>query len=403
MLTRVFVTGLGAISSIGNDVEESYQSLINSKTGIGQMTRLDSKHKVNRPIAEVKCSNDELAKLAKVGNAHGYTRTALLGIIAAREAVISAGILNELSSDRVGLISATTVGGMGETEIHYKKFIDPGQNGSFLDYINTHDCGESTQRIADELGLDKGYQNTINTACSSSANAILLGSRLIKHGILDKVIVGGTDALCKFTVNGFNTLMILSDKDTQPFSANRKGLNLGEGAGFVVIESEASAQGKKKYSEVTGYSNGCEAFHQTASSPEGDGAFQVMTEALEVAGLKTSDIDYINAHGTATEINDLSEGTAIQRVFGNKVPKVSSTKSFTGHTLGASGGIEAVFSNLAIDRKTIFPNLSFDEQMPELGFKPQTEVIRNIELNNVLSNAFGFGGNNSAVIFSKIQ
>ena len=342
MSTRVFVTGLGTISSIGNNVEESYQSLVNSKTGIGEMTRLDSKHKVNRPIAEVKLSNKELSKLAQVEQQHGYTRTALLGIVAAREAVRDAGIQSELSSDRIGLISATTVGGMGETELYYKKFLDADKSGDYLDYINSHDCGESTERIADELGL-KGYQNTINTACSSSANAILLGSRLIKHGILDKVIVGGTDALCKFTVNGFNTLMILSDKATQPFSANRKGLNLGEGAGFVVIESEKSSEGKKKYSEVVGYANGCEAFHQTASSPEGDGAFQVMTEALVVAGLKSTDIDYINAHGTATEINDLSEGTAIQRVFGDNIPKVSSTKSFTGHTLGASGGIEAVF------------------------------------------------------------
>ena len=401
MSARVFVTGLGTISSIGNNVEESYQSLVNSRTGIGKMTRLNSKHKVNRPIAEVKLSNIELAKLAEVDGEHSYTRTALLGVVAAREAVKDAGIQHELSSERIGLISATTVGGMGETELHYKEFLDTNKSGDYLDYIHTHDCGESTQRIADELGI-KGYQNTINTACSSSANAILLGSRLIKHGVLDKVIVGGTDALCKFTVNGFNTLMILSDKDTQPFSANRKGLNLGEGAGFVVIESEESAQGKKKYSEVVGYANGCEAFHQTASSPEGDGAFQVMTEALKVAGLGSDDIDYINAHGTATEINDLSEGTAIQRVFGSNVPKVSSTKSFTGHTLGASGGIEAVFSNLAIDRKTIFPNLSFDEQMPELSFKPQTEVLLDVAVNNVLSNAFGFGGNNSAVVFSRV-
>ena len=401
MSTRVFVTGLGTISSIGNNVEESYQSLVNSKKGIAPMTRLDSKHKVNRPIAEVNLTNEELANFVNVKTLEGCSRTSLLGIVAAREAAVDAGIINELSSERIGLISATTVGGMGETELHYRNFIDENGQGAHLDYINSHDCGESTQRIADELGM-KGYQNTINTACSSSANAILLGSRLIKHGILDKVIVGGTDALCKFTVNGFNTLMILSDKDTTPFSAHRKGLNLGEGAGFVVIESEESAKAKKIYSEVTGYANGCEAFHQTASSPERDGAYQVMTEALTFAGLKSGDIDYINAHGTATEINDLSEGTAIQRVFGDNVPKVSSTKSFTGHTLGASGGIEAVFSNLAIDRKTIFPNLSFEEQMPELNFKPQTDVIQDVEITNVLSNAFGFGGNNSAVIFSKV-
>ncbi len=201
---------------------------------------------------------------------------------------------------------------MGETELDViNSFSIPKRSGDYLDYESTHDCGENTQRIGNELGIVR-MQNTINTACSSSANAILLGARLIKHGLLDKVIVGGTDALCKFTVNGFNTLMILSDQPIQPFSANRKGINLGEGAGYLVIESEESARGKKIYSEVTGYANGCEAFHQTASSPEGDGAYQVMTEAMELAGLKAEDIDYINAHGTATEVNDISEGTAIQ-------------------------------------------------------------------------------------------
>jgi 3-oxoacyl-[acyl-carrier-protein] synthase-1 len=231
----------------------------------------------------------------------------------------------------------------------------------------------------------------------------MLGARLIKNNILDRVIVGGVDALTTFTLNGFNSLMILDRQPCRPFDETRSGLNLGEGAGFLVLESERILEKKDKkiYCEVKGYGNACDAFHQTASSPEGDGAKLAMLKALETARLSPADISYINAHGTGTPNNDLSEGKAIENVFGSSAPFFSSTKSFTGHTLGASGAIEAVLSVLAIEHNLIFPNLNFSKQMNELKIAPVNRLMKNIEVKNVLSNSFGFGGNNTSLIFSK--
>jgi 3-oxoacyl-(acyl-carrier-protein) synthase len=226
---------------------------------------------------------------------------------------------------------------------------------------------------------------------------------MIKNNLLDRVIAGGTESLTKYHLNGFNTLMILDRELCKPFDENRKGLNLGEGAAFLVIESEdvVKATGKKVLCELTGYGNSCEAFHQTASTPEGKGAYMAMKEALDRSGLEPEQIDYINAHGTGTENNDLSEGRAIEKLFGDNLPKISSTKAFTGHTTSGAGGIEAVLSVLAITHNLIFPNLNFSEQMKELNFSPVTELLENIKVDHVLSNSFGFGGNNSALIFSR--
>jgi 3-oxoacyl-[acyl-carrier-protein] synthase-1 len=204
-------------------------------------------------------------------------------------------------------------------------------------------------------------------------------------------------------MNGFNTLMILDKEPCKPFDDNRMGLNLGEGAAFLVLESEELVKktGKKVLAELTGYGNSCEAFHQTASTPEGKGAYMAMKEALDRSELKPEQIDYINAHGTGTDNNDLSEGRAIETLFGTNPPKVSSTKAYTGHTTSAAGGVEAVLSVLAIQHNMIFPNLNFKTQMKELSFSPVTELLENVKVDHVLSNSFGFGGNNSALIFSR--
>jgi 3-oxoacyl-[acyl-carrier-protein] synthase-1 len=329
-----------------------------------------------------------------------YTRTSLLGMIAAKEALQHAGI--DLSDGlRTGLISATSVGGMDKGEQFYAEFIKDNNKGKLKNII-THDCGDSTEKIADYLGI-KDYVSTISTACSSSANSIMFGARLIKNNILDRVVVGGTDSLTKFTLNGFNALMILDRNQCKPFDEDRKGLNLGEGAGYIVIESEKSVNVKKTkaLAELTGYANANDAYHQTASSPDGFGAYMAMKKAIEMSGLNIEDIDYINAHGTGTANNDLSEGKAIEKIFSAKFPKVSSTKSFTGHTLGAAGGIEAVFSVLAINHNMAVPNLNFSTQMKELNFKPITELVQQAGIKNVLSNSLGFGGNCSSVLFSK--
>ncbi len=396
---NIYVTGIGIISAIGDNVAETLDSVRKQKSGIGSLDNIETRHKNDIPVGEVKHTNAELSKLLGFSPETKITRTTLLGIVAAKEAMESAGI-KDVKEFRTGLISANSVGGMAMTEMYYKDFLNPEKKGDFVDYILNHDCGDSTEAIANVLGI-KDHISTISTACSSSANSIMLGARLIKNNIVDRVIVGGTDSLSKFTINGFMTLMILDKEKCKPFDAERKGLNLGEGAGFIVLESEKAAAGKEILCELSGYGNANDAYHQTASSPTGEGAYLAMEKAFKVSGLKPADIDYINAHGTGTGVNDLSEGTAIERLFGNKVPAISSTKAFTGHTLGACGGIEAVLSVLAIKYNMVYPNLNLVHQMSELTFTPVKELSTDKPINHVLSNSFGFGGNSSALIFSR--
>lgn len=400
MTKKVYITGIGIISSIGNNAVQVLHSLRNSISGIAEITMLDTVYKNVLPIAEVKLTNEQLIKLSGTVNPNKHTRTSLLGLIAAREAMQCAG-LNKKDDYRTGLISATSVGGMDMSEQFYKEFYKDHNKGK-LSHIINHDCGDSTEKIAAELGITR-FVTTISTACSSSANSMMLGARLIKNNILDRVIVGGTDAITRFTLNGFNSLMILDKDGCKPFDDQRNGLTLGEGAGFLVLESEdiVTQTGKKALAVLSGYGNACDAFHQTASSPEGNGAYLAMKKAIEVSGINLDEIDYVNVHGTGTQNNDLSEGKALERIFGTHVPPFSSTKSYTGHTLGAAGGIEAVLSVLAINHKLIYPNLNFSQQMKELPFKPVTQLKTQVVLRNILSNSFGFGGNNTAIIISK--
>ena len=234
----------------------------------------------------------------------------------------------------------------------------------------------------------------------------MFGSNLIKTGQLDRVVVGGADSVTKFTLNGFNTLMILDKTGCHPFDENRAGLTLGEGAAFLVLESEEIVlkEGKSILAEVSGYGNANDAYHQTASSPEGTGAFMAMSKAIAMSGLQPGDIDYINVHGTGTLNNDLSEGVAMERLFGENVPHFSSTKGYTGHTLGAAGAVEAVISILTLKHRVIFPNLNFSTPMKELRISPVTVIeaqsIASLKIHHVLSNSFGFGGNNSAIVLS---
>ncbi len=397
--TPVYIAGAGVISPIGNNVAESLQSLESGLAGMGPMKYLSSFYSGEIPVAEVKMSNDELAAVA--GASNKLSRTALLSMIAAREALQDANI-NNIGSLRTGFISANTVGGMDKTEDFFVDFLKDAQKGRLRDVIN-HECGKVTEIVADALGI-RSYVSTISTACSSSANAIFYGARMIKHNMLDVVIAGGTDAMTKFTLNGFNTLMILDREYCKPFDDNRQGLNLGEGAGYVVLVSQkvADALHRKPYCRLSGYANRNDAYHQTASSPDGRGSFAAMSAALQMSGLQPSDIDYINLHGTGTNNNDLAEGTAVQRLFAPHYPKMSSTKSFTGHTLGASGGVEAVFSALAIQHGLIYPNLRLQTPMKEFPFKPETNFLKGESVNHVLSNSFGFGGNCSSLIFSTI-
>lgn len=398
MKGKVHVAGVGVISAIGNSVAETWQSFRSEKSGIGPITLFESIHQGKLPVGEVKLSNQQLAE--RCGVSADIPRAALLAIHAAKEAISDAR-LRDLKKWRMGLISGTTVGGMDKTENFFISFLPDAAKGKLKGVIN-HECGRPAELMADVLGIN-GFISTINTACSSSVNSIAYGARMINHGLLDVVIAGGTDALTKFTLNGFNSLMILDSAPTRPFDASRSGLNLGEGAGFVVLVSERvlKEDNLNSLSIVAGHANTNDAYHQTASSPEGRGSYGAMEKALQMSGLDRSQIDYINLHGTGTLNNDLSEGTAVKRLFGDNIPRLSSTKAFTGHTLGASGGIEAVFSVMAIQQQSVFPNLRFKEAMPELGIVPQTRFESNVKVNHVMSNSFGFGGNCSSIIFSK--
>ncbi len=397
MSKGVAVTGMGIISSIGNNVEENYLSLINKKQGIDKIQKINTIHKEAIKVGEIHFSNDELVKMLGLPKDNNYSRTAMLGEVAAKEALKSAQI-TDVNKYRTGLISATSVGGMDMTEQFFYSHFKEDKNHR---YIESHNAGDSTSKIAQSLGIHE-LVTTISTACSSSANAIMLGARLIKAGKLDRVVVGGADCLSKFTINGFKTLMILSETDCKPFDENRTGLNLGEAAAFLVLESDevVKQENKKVLAYVSGYANANDAFHQTASSADGQGATLAMQKALKVAKIQAKDIDYINAHGTATPNNDQSESQALVNVFGDKVPAFSSTKAYTGHTLAAAAAIEAVYSILALQHKTMFPNLNFETPISETGLKPITKPTQK-DLNNVLSNSFGFGGNCSTLIFSK--
>lgn len=384
---RIAITGVGAVSAIGMNCAETLQSLLNERSGIGRMRQLGSVH-TELPVGEVPYSDAELRTIAGVSD-EPMPRTSLLGIIAAREALAMANRTCD------AFISGTTVGGMDLTEQHWREYAD----GKAAENIRLHEAGESTNAIAKYLG-HFGFIATPSTACSSALNAIMVGANLLRTGQAKAALVGGAESLSMFHLNGFNTLMILDRQPCRPFDAGRNGLNLGEGAGYIVIESEdeAIARGATILGYIGGYANTCDAYHQTASSADGEGAFLAMQGAIQMAGLQPADIDYVNAHGTATPNNDLSESAALLRLFGSRMPAVSSTKAFTGHTTSASGGIEAVFCLLAMQHGFVPANLNWSETGE--GLIVPTAHTTKQPLKRVLCNAFGFGGNESSLVLS---
>ena len=390
---RIAITGIGIISAIGKNCSETLQSLLEEHSGIGAMHILKSVHK-DLPVGEVPYSNEELKAMTGIAADEPMPRTSLLGLMAAREALQMA----NCSCDT--FISGTTVGGMDLTEQHWEDYTQ----GRAAENIRLHEAGESTNIIARHLTDDNqapfSFIATPSTACSSALNAIMLGANLLRTGQSEAVIAGGAESLSRFHLNGFNTLMILDHQPCRPVDAQRNGLNLGEGAGYLVLEPEAKAlsRGSQILGYISGYANTCDAYHQTASSPDGEGAYLAMSQAIRMAGLQPADIDYINAHGTATPNNDLSESAAIQRLWGNTLPAISSTKAFTGHTTSASGGIEAAICVLALRHGFIPANLNWTSSAEGL-VQPTIHTTRQA-LRHVLCNAFGFGGNESSLVLS---
>ena len=397
---NIAITGLGIICAIGNDCQQVLDSLVNKKTGVGMMKNLQSCH-TELPVGEVKLSDDELKTLLGLPVENLYSRTTLLGAVAVKQAMADAGLSADmLAEKKVVLISGTTVGGMDVTERILTDMRDVlqipyTQQPSPVDYVKRHDCGSTTNEIAQICGLDCEVC-TISTACSSAINSIIVGCEMLRSGEADIVIAGGSEALSKFHLNGFNTLHILDTEVCRPFDATRVGLNLGEGAAFVVLQKD-KVNGK---AYIGGYGNKCDAFHQTASSDDGEGAYLAMREALESSGIDKSQIDYINAHGTGTPNNDPSESVALKRIFGDDIPLVSSTKGFTGHTTSASGSIETVICVLAMQNNFVPVSYGFSHE-DEACIHPFEGDDKQHRMDYVICNSFGFGGNDSSLLLMK--
>lgn len=399
---NIAITGEGIVSAIGLNKQEVLQSLLKKQSGIGKMKHLQSIHH-ELAVGEVDLSNEKMKEILGIPASQMMSRTALMGIIAIQQALDDANIIiDDILAQkkrgehlRIALVSGTTVGGMDITELCF----DNLNEESDLEFLHHHDCGSSTNFMAQHFGIFTEV-TTLSTACSSAANAIMFGARLLKQGYADIVVAGGTEALSRFHLNGFNSLMILDHQQCRPFDNTRAGLNLGEGAAFVVLESDEIAlkRGVKPHVYLTGYGNACDAFHQTASSENGEGAYLAMKEALDVAQVNPDEIQYVNAHGTGTPNNDQSESVSLQRLFGKNMPLVSSTKSFTGHTTSASGSIEAVICILAMQNHFVPANIGWKNQM-ETGITP-TLGVEKIGLKHVLCNSFGFGGNDTSLLFS---
>ena len=389
----IFITGAGIISAIGLNKQEVLSSLLAEKSGIAGVQYLDTEHQ-EFPVGEVKLTNEQMMQMLDIKPDSVTTRTSLMGILAMKEALGDANLTRE-DIHRAAFVSGTTVGGMDKTEQYYLDFINNDKKNK---YIVVHDCGTCSEMICDYFG-DFAFVTSVSTACSSAANAIIRGAAMIRAGLFDIAVVGGSECLTKFHLNGFNSLKILDTELSRPFDETRSGLNLGEGAAYLVLESYDSMRRRnvKPLSVLAGYGNVCDAYHQTASSPEGKGPYLAMKEALEDAGLNVSDIDYINAHGTATPNNDLTESIALKRLFSDRIPPVSSTKAFTGHTTSATGSIEAVICILAIRNQFLPVNLNWKNQM-ENGITPVTDMHPDRPVTNVLCNSFGFGGNDSSLL-----
>ena len=383
MIPPVYITGTGVVCSAGCGRQALWTSLTQGVRGIGPVRFLQT-DLTGFPVGEVPLSDGQLRQEA--GAADGLSRTSLMGILAVREALAQAGLadLKDLP-----LVSGTTVGGMDLTE------------KTFPAYSVSHDCGASTEAIAAHFGGTRS--TTVSTACSSAANALILGANLIRSGRADIVVAGGSECLTSFHLHGFHSLMILDPQPCRPFDIRRAGLNLGEGAAFLVLESKASVRkrGANPLALLSGFGNACDAFHQTASSDNGEGAFLAMSKALEMASLRPQDISYVNAHGTGTPNNDASESAALRRVFGSRIPPVSSTKAYTGHTTSASGSIEAVVSVLCLQHQALPPQPGPLEPDPACVL-PLTESLAG-PVDHVLCNSFGFGGNDTSLLFSRCR
>lgn len=408
---RVVVTGLGALSPLGNDVDTSWNNAINGVSGIGPITRVDAEEYPAKVAAELKDFNVEDYMDKK--EARKMDRFTQYAVVAAKMAVEDADLnITDEIAPRVGVWVGSGIGGLETLESQFEIFLTKGPRRVSPFFVPMMIPDMATGQISIALGA-KGVNSCTVTACATGTNSIGDAFKVIQRGDADVMVTGGTEApLTRMSFAGFSANKALSTNPdpktaSRPFDKNRDGFVMGEGAGIIVLEEleHALARGAKIYGEIVGYGSTGDAYHITAPAQDGEGGARAMQEAIKDAGIAPEEIDYINAHGTSTYYNDKYETMAIKTVFGEHAHKlaVSSTKSMTGHLLGAAGGIEAIFSILAIKEGVIPPTINIQTPDEECDLDYVPDEARRQELNYVLSNSLGFGGHNATLIFKKYQ
>lgn len=407
---RVVVTGIGTINPLANNVENSWANLISGKSGIDNITSFDTTNLPVKFAGEVKDfdANDYMGKQ----HARKLDRSAHLSIFAAEQALLDAGLdTDSRLGDEVGIVLGTGIGGIGATEDAVRIYDTRGPSRINPLAITQLMPNSSTGQVAIRFGIE-GPSLTITTACAASANSVGEAKNLIERGLVDTVVAGGTESgTTPMTIGAFAQIRALSTNNQspkeacRPFDKNRDGFVMAEGSTILVLENEETAKkrGAKIYGYVDGYGSTTDAYHITAPSEGGEGAVRAMKKALEDAGVNKEEINYINAHGTSTPINDKNETMAIKSVFGEnaKSTTISSTKSMTGHLLGGAGAFEAMVSLLVMQNNKVPPtiNLTTADDECDLNYTPNVSI--DLEVNKVMSNSFGFGGHNAVLIFSK--
>jgi len=396
---RVAITGLGVFCSTGKNVEEFCRSLKEGKTGIGSIALFDTSKYPCKIGAEIRDYRSE--EFFKKKELKKLSRTDQFGLIAAEEAVKASGI-HSYPSEEVGVCLGAGAGGMFEAETYHREILVKGRSKPSLiwPFIPSY----TTDRIAERFGFS-GPNFTVTTACSSSATAIGYGADLIRSGKSKAVLCGGSEALSELTFGGFNSLKATDPSPCKPFDRKRTGMSLGEGAGILILEDfdEAIKRGARISAEFLGYGIGGEAYHITAPEPSGLREARIIREAMEESGILPAEVDYINAHGTGTPLNDKVETLSIKNVFGERaysIP-VSSIKSSVGHCLGSAGAIEAIASVLSIIYQFIPPTLTHREGDEDCDLDYVPGRSRDAEVEVVLSNSFAFGGNCTSLVFRK--
>jgi beta-ketoacyl-acyl-carrier-protein synthase II len=408
---RVVITGLGALTPVGNDVETMWNNIAAGNSGIDFITRVNKDDFPVHVAAEIKDFDPKnYIDKKDTRKMDLFTQYA---VAASKMAVEDADLtINEENAERVGVWIGCGIGGMGTYEEQFRKFIDKGYKRVSPFFVPMLIPDMAAGQVSIQLGA-KGINSCTVTACASGANSIGDAFKAVQRGDVDYIITGGTEApITNMAFAGFSSMKALSQNDdpktaSRPFDANRDGFVMGEGAGILVLETleSAEARGARIYGEIIGYGSTGDAYHITAPAENGEGAARAMEQAIRDAGIDAADVDYINAHGTSTELNDAYETTAIKSVFKEHAEKlaISSTKSMTGHLLGAAGGVEAVISVKAIEEGVIPPTINYETPDPACDLDYVPNEARKQDVDVVLSNSLGFGGHNASLIFKKFK